>query len=63
MKYRDLKGMSKEDLNKKMSELKIEVMKEKTQIATGASPKNPGNFRNAKKTIAKIKQIMSEEKK
>ena len=63
MKYRDLKVMSKEELIKKIEELRIEVMKEKTQIATGASPKNSGNFRNAKKSIAKIKQIMSEEKK
>lgn len=54
MKKKELKLMSKEDLKAKLDELKKELMKFNTQIATGTTPKSPGQIKNTKKTIAKI---------
>ena len=54
MKARDLKGMQKEELLVKLAELKKELVKQNAQIATGTTPKSPGQVKQIKKTIAKI---------
>lgn len=54
MKKKELKLMSKEDLKSKLDDLKKELMKFNTQIATGTTPKSPGQIKNTKKTIARI---------
>lgn len=38
----------------KLRELKKELMKLKSQVATGTTPENPGKVRQIKRTIAKI---------
>ncbi len=57
-KKKELKLMSKEDLTSKLDELKKELMKFNTQIATGTTPKSPGQIKNTKKTIARILTIL-----
>lgn len=57
MKIKDLRSMSKEDLNSKLVELRKELIKHNAQIATGTMPKSPGQIREIKKTIAKILTI------
>ena len=54
MKYKDLKAMPAKELQSKLAELKMELLKENAQIANKTSPKNPGKVRQAKKTIARI---------
>jgi large subunit ribosomal protein L29 len=54
IKKRQIKEMSHADLNNRMNELKLELVKETGQIAIGGSPSNPGRVREIKKTIAKI---------
>jgi len=61
MKIKEIKAMSKEDLNSKLEELKKELMKINAQIATGTTPKSPGNVKQIKKTIAKISMIQKSE--
>jgi ribosomal protein L29 len=61
MKTKEIKGMSKEDLDNKLEELKKELMKINAQIATGTTPKSPGNVTQIKKTIAKISMIKKQE--
>jgi len=65
MKFKELKSMSKTELEGKLGELQMELVKSNAQIATGTIPKNPGQVKQTKKTIAKIKQILAspEEKK
>jgi len=46
--------MSELDLESKTAELKKELIKINTQIATRTIPKNPAKVREIKKTIAKI---------
>ena len=57
MKFKELQALSKDELEKKMHELRISLMKENAQIAIGTTPKNPGQVSIMKKTIAKIKTL------
>ena len=57
MKTKELKIMSEIDLDNKSNELKKELMKINSQIATGTVPKSPGKVKEIKKTIAKILTI------
>jgi len=54
IRKRQLKEMSHDDLIKRLSELKLELVKDEGQIAIGGSPSNPGRVRELKKTIARI---------
>lgn len=54
IRKRQLKEMSNDDLEKRLTELRLEIAKEKSQIAVGGSPSNPGKVREIKKSIAKI---------
>jgi large subunit ribosomal protein L29 len=58
MKTKDLRSMSKEDMKSKLIELRKELIKHNAQIATGTTPKSPGQVREIKKTIAKILTIV-----
>ena len=54
IKKRQLKEMPNADLSNRLNELRLELVKEKSQIAVGGSPSNPGRVREIKKTIARI---------
>ncbi|MBW3003311.1 50S ribosomal protein L29 [Candidatus Woesearchaeota archaeon] len=60
-KKKELAGMTKQDLLSKMDELKKELIKENAQVATGTVPKNPGQIKAMKKTIARIITILKNE--
>ena len=60
MKSKELRTMSKQDLLSKLHELRKVLIKENIQISSGTTPKNPGNIRNTKKTIARILAILHE---
>lgn len=61
MKRKELKQFSKEELEKKLLELKKELMRYRSQISTGTPPENPGKVRLIKKTIAKIITLIKQE--
>ena len=54
IKKKQIKEMSHVDLITRLNELKLELVKEKGQVAIGGSPSNPGRVREIKKTIARI---------
>lgn len=60
MKIKDLRQMPKEELLNKLRELKKEIIKNNAQIATGTTPKSPGQVRQSKKTVAKILTLLKE---
>ena len=60
MKIKELRALGEPELKQKMQEMYKELMKENAQVATGTIPKNPGKLKLAKKTIAKIKTILSQ---
>jgi len=60
MKFKELKALNAENLDKKHQEAKIELIKLNAQTASGANPKNSGQIKQLKKTIAKIKTIQKQ---
>ena len=60
MKAKEIRSMSKEDLDVKLEELKKERIKLNAQISTGTTPKSPGQVKEVKKNIARILTILSE---
>tara|TARA_B100000315_G_C14189216_1_gene412554 strand:+ start:197 stop:412 length:216 start_codon:yes stop_codon:yes gene_type:complete len=63
MKSRDIRSLTVEDRTKKLEEVRMELIKQNAQIATGTAPKSPSMVNNLKKTIAKILTINHEKKK
>jgi len=62
LKPRDARKLSREDLDKKAGELRLEVAKDKANIAIGAPVSSPGKTREMKRTVARILTIKREKK-
>ncbi len=60
MKIKELRSLGAKELEEKVEETERELIKINGQIATGTTPKNPGQVKGYKKTIAKIKMIQKE---
>lgn len=60
MKIKELRSLSKTDLENKISELKKDLIKDRAQAATGTVPKNPSKIRLARRTIARIETILAQ---
>ena len=63
MKAKEISEMNEENLNTRLEELRKELVKHNTQIATGTTPKSPGQLKQIKKNIAKILTILHEKNK
>lgn len=59
MKIKEIHSMKDDELTKKISELKTELMKLNAQVAVGTTPKSPKQLKLIKKTIARIKTELS----
>jgi len=60
MKFTEIKKMQKEELDKKLYELKIELMKLNAQVATGTTPKSTKQIREIKKNLARFETLKSQ---
>lgn len=60
VKKKDLRNLSEGELSNNLKEMRIELMKANAQVAAGTIPKNPGQIRQMKKTIARIYTILKE---
>lgn len=63
MKTKNIHTMTPKDIEEKKASLKMELIKLEGQKATGTNPKNPGNIRKFKKTIAKMNTILTQKSK
>ena len=54
IKKKALKEMSNDDIHKRITELRLELAKEKAQIIVGGSPTSTGRVSQIRKTIAKL---------
>lgn len=54
--------MSPEDREKKLKELREELMHERGVAAMGGSPPNPGKIRQLRKSISRLLTVIREEK-
>ena len=57
---KEIRKMDDNELNKKLNDLKSELMKANAQIAQGTVPEKPGRISEIKKTIARILTIKKE---
>ena len=62
MKYKDLKKKSEKDLTKELEKIQIDLMKFRSQTATGGAGKDAGKIRVMRRTIARIKTLQNEVK-
>lgn len=54
IKNKDIKKMNESELVKKLAELRMEHVKARTKIESGAAPENPGKVKEIRKAIARI---------
>lgn len=59
MNNKDIRNLSGDELNKKVSELKNELFNLRFQLATGQLD-NPSTIKSVKKDIARVKTIQRE---
>ncbi len=59
MKFKELSQLTKGELESKIIEIKKELIKHNAQIAVGTTPKSPGQVRQLKKSVARIKTILN----
>ncbi len=55
-----LKKLSKDDREKRLVDLRLELMKDRAQVAAGAASKKPSSIRNNKRMIARILTLRNE---
>ncbi|MEM5790617.1 MAG: 50S ribosomal protein L29 [Candidatus Aenigmatarchaeota archaeon] len=60
LKIKQIREMKLEDIEKKIYELKLELMKEIANVKMGRPVKNPGKIREIKRTIARLLTIKKE---
>lgn len=63
MNAKELRQMNEKDLENKLIETRRELMKLNTQVASGTTPKNPGQLKKYKKIIAKVLMVIGEKQK
>ena len=63
MRYKELEAMNEKDLDKKLEDVELELMKLNAQVATGTTPKSPGQIKQLKKTIAQIMMVRDQKQK
>jgi large subunit ribosomal protein L29 len=54
LRMKDIRKMKPEDLNNKLKELKLELLKEMGNVKMGRAIKNTGKIREIRRTIARI---------
>jgi large subunit ribosomal protein L29 len=62
LKIKQIREMKPEELEKKLSELRLDLAKELGNVKMGRPIKNPGRIRELKKTIARLLTIKKEAK-
>lgn len=60
MKIKDTRKLKPEDQEKRLKELKLELLKEKGNVEMGGNIKNPGRIKNIRKDIARLETIKHE---
>ena len=63
LKVKEIKAMSAGDREKRLRELRDELMHERGTAAMGGAPANPGRIRALRTNIARILTVQREERK
>ncbi|MFT4868511.1 MAG: large subunit ribosomal protein L29 [Colwellia polaris] len=62
LRTEEIREMDKEELKDQMTDLKQELVEERGQIEVGGFSENPGRIKEMKRTIARIKTVLNEQK-
>ena len=62
LRIKDLRKLSDEDRQKRLKELKLELLKERGNIEMGGNIKNPGKIKVIRRDIARILTLKKEKK-
>jgi len=62
LKIKEIRNMPPEEREKKLKELREELMHERGVAAMGGSPPNPGKIRQLRKSISRLLTVIGEEK-
>jgi len=57
----DLRDQSETELKQQLNDLQRELVQERGQIEVGGFAENPGQLKEMKKSIARIKTVLNEE--
>ncbi len=60
MKIKDIRKLTEEQQEKKLKELKLELLKERGNVEMGGNVKNPGRIREIRRSIARLLTIKNE---
>jgi large subunit ribosomal protein L29 len=63
LRVKEIKAMSADDRQKRLRELRDELMHERGTAAMGGAPANPGRIRALRTNIARILTVQREERK
>jgi len=63
MKFKELEKLNTDELKKRLQDLKLDLMKLRSQVASGTRPENPGKIRSIRKTIARILMLLMQKEK
>ena len=61
MKIKDTRKLKKSESQKKVTKLESELIRLQGQSATGTPPKSPGQIKQIKRLIARLKTLQREE--
>jgi len=59
-KIEELRNMSPDELSGELDNLRDELIRERGTVATGGAPENPGQIRELRRAIARIKTVQKE---
>jgi len=62
VKIQEIRKMKPENLDKKLSELRLELSKELGSVKMGRAVKNPGKIKQMRKSIAQILTVKKEKR-
>jgi large subunit ribosomal protein L29 len=60
LKIKELRKLKPEELDKKIGELKLELLKERGNVEMGGNVKNPGRIKVIRRDIARITTLKKE---
>jgi len=63
LRIKDLRKLNDEDLEKRLNQLKLELLKERGNIEMGGNIKNPGKIKIIRRDIARILTLKKEKEK
>ncbi len=62
LRLKEIRDMSSEERDKKLGELRTELVRLKTMIGAGGTVENPARVKGLRKTVAQILTVENEEK-